>query len=244
VLVPTERAEEALHCLKAPPVGLKVNRTAPRFRHVLHAVHGQAEEVEVDLHWHALAQHAYPGADAPFWAKRKAIALPGGGEAFALSPTHQLFHTIAHGCHHNLAYGYHGAGSPALRWVADCHAVYTRFPEDLDWDELLQLAEIYRLQIPLYHALQLLRTEFRLMLPESVASRLETLPISERERVYYAQMQSPPKRLGRYVRYFRHLHLTYGLFRSDKPVPPFRQWLFDKVRYGVKWRVDQVLTNL
>ncbi len=210
VMVPTDRADEAIRLFQQPPLNLNVTPFEYKFRHLLHAAHfWTADGVDIDLHWNLLYQHAYADADGPFWAGRQAIDLPNGQRAYTLSPTHQLFHNLVHGF-------IWGTQAP-IRWIADSYVIYQQPGAAINWPDLLDLAARYGMTYPVRQGLRLLQAEFRLVLPAEVADRLEKMPLTDAERTYFALLaKKSPNVFRKTVRYLHKQRLAHQIFRRGK----------------------------
>jgi hypothetical protein len=227
-LVPTNCADKALEVLQNPVYGLHATAYETKNRGVLHAMHlFDPKGVDVDLHWNLMIQHAYPGADAPFWAHKQPITLPNGKIGYTLSPTHQVFH--------NLVHGFHWGQVPAIRWIPDCYVIY-RDETAVDWHQLIDLSEHYQMRIPIQQGLQLLRDEFGLTLPDSVRHRLDSLAVSTTEQHYFTLLtQSSSTALSKGMRYVRKIQLGYRLFRNGKPGLSLRQYFWGHLNLRLGW---------
>ena len=229
VMVPTNRADEALRLVQQPPLSLNVTPFEYKFRHLLHAAHcWTADGVDIDLHWNLLYQHAYADADGPFWAERQPIRLPNGQQAYTLSPTHQLFHNLVHGFAWGLA--------TPIRWVADSYVIYQQPDVIINWHDLLDLASRYGMTYPLRHGLRLLQAEFRLVLPPDVADRLETMPLPPAERNYYTLLaKKSPDVLRKTVRYLQKQRLAHRIFRQGKPGMSAATFVLEQLRFRLAY---------
>ncbi|MBN8822210.1 MULTISPECIES: nucleotidyltransferase family protein [unclassified Spirosoma] len=229
VLIPTAQADLAIQTLQQPPLALKSSRFESKHRHILHAMHlWDANNVDVDLHWNLLHQHTYPNADVPFWQARQPVRLSNDQFTHALSPTHQLFH--------NLVHGFDWGETPAIRWIADSYVIYTKPGLSIDWHTLLDLAEQYRVTYPVWQALHVLTSEFKLALPPDVEQRLTTLPISTAETTYFALLRKrSPNQAIKAVRYVQKNWLAYRLFRQGKSDLSMSRWMYRQVRLRLDW---------
>lgn len=229
VLVPTDCAADAIRVLSQKPLNLRWSEYEYKYRHLLHAMHlFDANKVDVDLHWNLMSQHAYAGADKPFWAAGEPLTLTPALTTHTLSPTHQLFHNLIHG----FAWGM----TPAIRWVADSYVLYQQPGVAIDWHELLDLAQAFRLGFPVRQSLRLLQADFRLELPIDVVSRLNGLTLSAEEQTYFELL---PRKTGnpliKTVRYLEKHRLAHRLFRTDKPGPAMLPWLYGQLRFRLDW---------
>ncbi len=211
VLVPTDCAADAIRVLSQKPLDLRWSEYEYKYRHLLHAMHlFDANKVDVDLHWNLMSQHAYAGADKPFWAAGEPLTLTPALTTHTLSPTHQLFHNLIHG----FAWGM----TPAIRWVADSYVLYQQPGVAIDWHELLDLAQAFRLGFPVRQSLRLLQADFRLELPIDVVSRLNGLTLSAEEQTYFELL---PRKTGnpliKTVRYLESTGWHTGCFVPINP---------------------------
>ncbi|WP_080054724.1 nucleotidyltransferase domain-containing protein [Spirosoma aerolatum] len=237
VLVPTAKTDQALQALQAPPLSLKSSLFEAKHRHVLHAMHlWDANNVDVDLHWNLLYQHAYANADIPFWQARQPLKLINNQFTHALSPTHQLFH--------NLVHGYDWSEKPAIRWIADSYVIYTKPNLSIDWHALLDLAEQYNVKYPIQQALSLLESEFRLTLPSDVGVRLKKMPPSIAEKTYFSLVRKrTSNNIVKTIWYFRKNWLAYRLFRQGKSDLSMSRWIYRQVRFRLDWAKRDLSSN-
>lgn len=179
LLVPPERLSQALQVLGGlgyrprleDPRGLA---TAPG--HVDHSVAVHRPGVlEIDLHYFALDECRWPGADDGFWGRsqeRRVLGVP----ARTLAPTDMLLHLLGHG------YRVH-AGTP--RWAADATALLLDQGGSVDWALLLEEARRRRMVLPLATTLRFLREEVGAPVPEEPLARLDQAPVAAWETFDY-----------------------------------------------------------
>lgn len=184
LLVPEQRAQEAIQLFESAGWrGLWQcrYRLGPRdlgFRQALPYSAGDGREV--DLHWHALYQATFPGADAAFWESAEPLEFEGMA-IHALCPSHELLHTLAHGSAWNEI--------PPMRWVADAMTVMRAAA--IDWDRLLPLTRRLRVTLPIRAACDYLARVFHAPIPDRVLSGLARLPVDAAERMEYQRNQRP-----------------------------------------------------
>ncbi len=124
--------------------------------------HGTAfrspEGLNMDLHWFALEECSYVGADRRFWQRR--VRLAGSSSIWQLAPEDQLLHLCVHGLR----------ASPvsSIRWIADAILLLRRHGENINWNIVLSEARIRRLVVPLRHALQYLSLHYSELIPAEV----------------------------------------------------------------------------
>lgn len=231
VLVPTRQADRALQVLQEPPLSLRSSQFEHKHRQLLHAMHlWDTRNVDVDLHWNLLFQHAYTGADTAYWASRQPLALTNTLGTHALSPTHQLFHNLVHG------YNWSSTQSAPIRWIADSYVIYTKSDLAIDWHALLDLAERFQVSYPVRQSLRLLQAEFRLILPADVRERLEQIPVSQIERSYFTLLRKQSSnKVSRSIRSLQKKRLAFQLFRQGQPGPPLHRWMYKWIRYHIDW---------
>jgi hypothetical protein len=233
VMVPVQQIDQAVRIIQQPPLNLRVSQYETRHQQILHAMHGwDSDGVDVDLHWHLLAQHTYDSANAPFWGHRQPVTLPDGTPAYMLSATHQLFHVLVHG-----SPVFQPASTPVLRWIPDSLAICRRSGAVIDWIELTELAMQYRLTIPVQLGLQLLADEFGLVLPDSVHRWLREIKPTSSEQTYYALLPiKSSNSVSKAYRYVRKQQLAYTLFRRGKPGPSMMRWMYRQARMRYDWK--------
>ncbi len=143
LLVPLAQAVEAFTALQES--GWQPASGSPQpLERLENAADFRRGDLKLDLHWHLLREARQEWADLEFWRDRRRLDFS-TFQAYALSPTHQLFHLLAvarREPHH------------LTRYLYDLH-VFLREPEPFD------LAEIHRLlrERHLLHRLQSLPLE-------------------------------------------------------------------------------------
>lgn len=183
VLVPTERANEALDALHAAGWHDSsyeyVNRVTPKMMQVRHSWgFGDGKGHGFDLHWHALLVGCFPSADDDFWQGARPLDVNGVCTQ-TLNPTDMLLHVLAHGGHWNHL--------PPIRWVSDACAVMNTSQDALDWDRLFRLAEKFRVTQHLRDMLGYLAGVFDAPVPPATLDALQRAPVTDNERRVYEQ---------------------------------------------------------
>jgi len=152
-----------------------------RFRHAVNLSH--PKRGSFDLHWHALLDATYPGADDLFWEGSLPL-LVNSSWTRALNPTDQLLHTCIH--------GYPFAEFPPIRWIAD--AITILRTSRIDWKRLCRVAVELRLSTPCAETLEFLNEAFAAGVPSDVISTLARQPVEAAERRFFQHMADPAKR--------------------------------------------------
>jgi Uncharacterised nucleotidyltransferase len=155
-----------------------------------------------DLHWYALWDCIYPGADDDFWA----AAVPAQINHVAtraLNPTDQLLHVCVHGAGFNRV--------PPVRWAADAMQIIHSTGTVIDWPRLLGHAERLRLSLPLRDTLYYLHTALDAAVPEAALQALASMPVTDREREFYRLKVSQRGLLGEIpLMWYHYLGLVQG----------------------------------
>lgn len=179
IMVPEDRAPEVIGWFQREGwSSLYYRANAPRnpyFRRHTHAFPLEDPHYGIlDLHWHALAEATFEGADLPFWSDSVELAV-NKIRSRALNPTDQLMHACVHGFTAN--------AQPPIRWVAD--AVMVLRSSDVDWTRLLTLASELHVTVPLGSCLSFLRATFQAPIPEQVVRQLQAVLVDHAERRYF-----------------------------------------------------------
>lgn len=174
VLVPVERAEEAMDVLEAGGLhpALRFPRRLIGVRHADEFTDGR--RLKCDLHWSVLQECTRQEDNRDFWAASRAFRL-GRAPTHVLCPADQLLHVCMHGSRS-------GVVQPVM-WVADAMTVIESAGDDVDWHRLAAQAIKRRLVFPVGEALRYLRAEFGARIPDTVADRLSAAPTSRTERL-------------------------------------------------------------
>ncbi len=168
VLVPAQqlaRAVELLLDARLVPVGgvapSYVVDYAPRFV----PSHGfrDAEDRQLDLHWHVLHSSCQPDADVDFWSASAPVELL-GVRTRALCPADELLLVILHGLRWNAI--------PTYRWVLDAAQLSSGAIGAIDYDRLVEQALKRRVGVALRAGLTYLRRVAEAPVPQSCIDAL------------------------------------------------------------------------
>lgn len=227
LMVPVHQADQALALLQQPDCGFRPTRFELRHRRLLHAMHlFNTHGSDIDLHWHLLYQHAYSGADQPFWADKQPLQLPSGQVVYRLSATHQVFH--------NLVHGYQWGESAAIRWIPDTYYI-CQSHDPVDWHALLDLAERYQMRIPVNEGLSLLQSLLGLELPVSVQTRLAGLVPEPDEAAYFRLLKPVSNPVHKAQRFIHKICLAHRIFRQGRDTLSFPAYLLRSLRFRIEW---------
>jgi hypothetical protein len=143
-----------------------------RYRHALCLV--DAEERELDLHWHCLFELSGPGGDDFLWSSARPFDF-NGIPTLAPDPTRHLIVTILHGLRWNPA--------PPIRWIPDAIAILRNHADEVAWNELVGFAKDRRFSHRLHLGLSYLRQRFDVPIPAPVLLELQRAGLSILERI-------------------------------------------------------------
>jgi len=182
ILVPEEQAQEVVGRLQREgwTVALYLP-SAPKkryfYRHI-HAIPLEHPEYGVlDVHWHALTEATFHGADKPFWNDSVPL-IANNIKSRALNPTDLLLHVCVHGFATHVL--------PQIRWIADSVTILRT--SQIDWARLLKLATGLHVAVPLAASLSFLREAFSSPIPEDVVWKLRAAPVDDAERRYFGKL--------------------------------------------------------
>jgi hypothetical protein len=82
--------------------------------------------------------------DKEIWGNKRKLFVP-ESELYTLD----LVHTLLYQCLH-LAMQHSFSG---LRWYVDIHEFLNKYKDELDWEKFIELAELYKIQRPVYYVL-------------------------------------------------------------------------------------------
>jgi len=231
ILVPTEEAPAAIDVLAASGLGpgQKPLKAFDERYFALRHGHGFADAAgrSIDLHWHAMLECCYPGADDDFWDGAVSTQLD-GEPTRALNATDQLLHVCVHRAE--------WAAVPPLRWAADAMMILDASLPDIDWDRLLAQVERRRLVLHVESALSFLQDLLDAPVPSSVLKELRGMRVSRAERIEYQARTSLPG-LGSVVAKLYFTHTRAQRARRPLALP----WLLSFPRsLQVGWALDHV----
>jgi hypothetical protein len=129
--------------------------------------------IQFDLHWYALWDNCYPGADDVFWQAAVPLRIKGVATK-TLCPPDQLLHVCVHGAGLSAV--------PSVRWAADAMQIISALDAQIDWDRLVMLAGDLSVSLPLSQSLRYLQEALNAPVPAVVLDRLAALPATWRER--------------------------------------------------------------
>ena len=175
ILVPPERAHDAARLLN--DLGWHCSRSgdiaSPMFRSTIHALEFEsAQNISIDLHWHALHDRCQEDADALFWKHAQPVAL-NVRQARTPGDTEQLFHVCLHAVRRNQV--------APIRWIADAAMILRN--STIDWDRFARHAIDGRFSRSIAIALRCLKDRFALAVPADVLARMEAERPSSVERL-------------------------------------------------------------
>ncbi len=103
-------------------------------------------------------------------------------------PAFQLFHCMSHGLR--------WSRSPSLQWVADAGFIYKAAATSLDWDRLIDLADIVGRGTVIRQGLQFLVAELDAKVPEEALRPRPSIPRLERREAWFLSHVGPESKLG------------------------------------------------
>jgi hypothetical protein len=179
VLVPISHTEDAIEALRAAEWSPD-HKDPLAWSQVHHSLGFAGKEGgNVDLHWFSLWQ---PADDAALWRASLPLEL-GGVQTRAPGAADQLLLACVHGTPWSRL--------PPFRWIADAVTVIRSAREGLDWGHLVAEAERRRLTVATLAALDHLREEFELAVPENALAHLRAVPASRHERAAFRAACKP-----------------------------------------------------
>jgi hypothetical protein len=146
-----------------------------RFRHAVNLVHPRLGSF--DLHWHAMLEATYRGADTHCWEGSVPLHVK-STPTRALNPTDQLLHACVHGFPKNPL--------PSIRWIAD--AITILRTSQIDWGRFAWVAAELSVTVPCADTLAFLNENFDAGVPEGEITRLAKHWVSGAERRYFQRM--------------------------------------------------------
>ncbi len=223
ILVPTLQASLTIGLLKRAgwiPVTGSIEKDL-RYRHSTPFKNQSGNEF--DLHWHPLFESCREDSDRDFWESAVPTSMF-DVPTFALNPADTLLHVIIHGVRWN--------PEPPILWIADAMTIINSSDLKVDWGRIIEQAKKHRVGLRLKKALNYLRDKFQALIPTSVMSEINGIPISSIERLEYRYIMSSQENtlLGRFPLYFvEYLRLTngMGLLSSIVELPRFFQYRFN-----------------
>ena len=178
VLIHTENAWNTVQFLinegwQAPFIKSRLDQRWLASHHSLNFI--GPDDTRLDLHWHIFPERVEDGADAGFWENAVPLEV-GDAEALALDWTDEFLTACVHGIRWERV--------PPIRWIVDAHAIMNA-AGTINWNRLYDRAAGLRFLLPLRVALNLLRHEFSLPVPDDVIRRLNVHRPDAAERLQF-----------------------------------------------------------
>jgi hypothetical protein len=196
VLVPTDRRHEAVGVLLAH--GFVPVDDAPAWYVTDHVPdyspsYGfrDAQDRQLDLHWHVLHGSCQPDADHYFWAASVEVDLF-GVPTRTLCPTDELLLVVLHGVR--------WSDVPSHRWLVDAAMLARGVFGPVDYDRLVDQAQRRRLGLMLARGLATLREVSDAPVPDAVLRALRPRRVAALERLEWRALARAPSERGRLAR--------------------------------------------
>jgi hydroxymethylpyrimidine pyrophosphatase-like HAD family hydrolase len=223
VMVHTKDVKQAIAVLKKQPYNYDILSFNNAMSDYIHAAHlFDQDNFDFDIHWHLLFLNRTAEADAPFWAAKNKFNFPNGLTTNVLSPTHQVLHNLVHGNFPDVA--------APIRWVADCYVICQN--HEIDWLEILKIAEEKRMLVPVLEGIALLRSEFKLILKPEVAAQINQLKPNPIEASYHDFLKKNVHKksgLKKAIKFYRKASFEYDLYHADYLKIPYLAYLGQKM---------------
>ncbi|HEY5958957.1 MAG TPA: nucleotidyltransferase family protein, partial [Polyangiaceae bacterium] len=136
------------------------------------------DQLELDLHWHALRRDSSAVFDEIVW-KYATTKVMSGSSIRCPQATELLIIVCIHGIAWNVV--------PSTLWAADAHRIIT-LGDAIDWDRFVATVTTRRLTLPIYDGLRFLTTVLNANVPHRVLEALGRASIWEVETLEYAGM--------------------------------------------------------
>ncbi len=119
--------------------------------------------IELDLHWHLLAEWCLPSHDEKVWGNITTES-DRGLHCHVPNPNLMLVHLCGH--------GYQWSPVPSHQWIVDAYRLVQEHGTELDWEEVLILSSLFEIRHTLRHLLEFLAHELQTNIPEAVLASL------------------------------------------------------------------------
>jgi hypothetical protein len=142
---------------------------------------------ELDLHWRLGPGVVSDTAAGGPWESSRTIELAGRSMR-VLGPTYQLYHVIGHG----LAW----AKAPSLQWIPDAVFIIDSARDEIDWEQLLSLADRDHRGVAIREGLRLLSKGLGAAVPDWVPELTATHSGPERREAWFLRHVGPKSLVG------------------------------------------------
>ena len=149
-------------------------------------------------------QSCWEGAESVFWENTEEISW-NNQTIQILTPDLQLLHTIAHGLRWN--------EMSSIRWIQDSMIILQKRSDDLNWSNLVTVAERLRLTYVLKTGIKILQTDFRYDFPENFLNQLSAVKEHPLEQKLYHSVNAPDK-----TSYFRSKWYIYSIGSGQRSI--------------------------
>jgi hypothetical protein len=191
-----------------------------------------AEGDELDLHWQIMRECWNTDNTDSLWDDAVEAKI-GNTPVKVLSPAHQLFHVCWHGVQYN--------PTPPIRWIADAVTILRKSNDELDWEKLVEIARLHRVNLMIFTALDYLDKNFAVEIPPEVLRRLKNSPLTGMQKTAnILQMSENPMPWTR-RQYLRYYIIKYLSLRSSTKLKPQSLVILKFLQYNLEvesfWQV-------
>jgi hypothetical protein len=176
---------------------------------------------ELDLHWRLAPDTIVAPQVEEFW-RSSSYRDFGPRRAKVPAPTYQLFHCLSHGLRWSKV--------PSLQWVADASFIVANEESNLEWDRLIDLADLLGRGTVVRQGLRFLSTELGVNVPEGAMRPAATIPRLERREAWFLSHVGPNSKLGGLPDRWYFYRRVSG--RLDSAVGPRGFWHYLRWRWA------------
>ena len=170
-----------------------------------------ADGGELDLHWQIMRESWNADNTDSLWNDAVETKI-GNTPVKVLSPAHQLFHICWHGVQYS--------PTPPIRWIADAVMILRKSKDEINWEKLVEIACLHRVNLMIFTALDYLNKNFAASIPLKVLSGLKTAPLTRMQKAAsILQMSENPAPWTR-RKYLRYYTIKYLSLRSSTKLKP------------------------
>lgn len=173
LLIPLQDKEKFFKLYNAGSFDLKISMEGSEMKQFIHAAHVEYPyDVDIDLHWNIFPEYNNDlTINDLVWSHTK-IDKEGTQR---LSETLSLFLALTHGKNFDQV--------PPIRWVSDSILISRK--SEIDWDIFCELSQNFKFKPFIINAINFLKEEFDLEIPENVLVKINRLTPTILEKQYY-----------------------------------------------------------
>ena len=179
---------------------------------------------EIDLHWQIGKNCWNANKTDILW--ENAVPLDFYGfPALTLSATHQLFYVCWHGAFH---------GTPPIRWIADAVTILQTTNEQINWNQLVEIAYFHRVSWLIFLLLEHLNELFPNLIPTEILQKLKNSPLTNLQKKGNLSQMSENPFPWKLRQYLKEFAIQYVYLQTSTETRPRVLVLLKSMQYFLR----------